>query len=325
MLETSARLLRLLSLLQARPEWTGAELAEEQGVTARTVRRDIERLRELGYPVNTTRGAAGGYRLGEGRALPPLLLDEDEAAAAALALRLGGSTWAAGLEEPAASALAKLRDVMPTRLHGRIDSVRHATEGSPRAEPIVPAELLNSLAITCYRHERLRFDYRSHTGHLSHREVEPYKLVSLDNRWYLLGWDIDRADWRTFRLDRLDPKVPTGPRFAPRELPERAGELVTRGVRAAVSQVQAVVRMRAPAARIAERVNRYWNSVAEETGDTSLLTCAGDSVHRLAVWLGTFDVDFEVLHPPELRAECRRLAARFTAAASPGPEWTDGA
>jgi predicted DNA-binding transcriptional regulator YafY len=317
MLETSARLLKLLSLLQVRTDWTGTMLADELGVTGRTVRRDVERLRELGYAVHTTRGSAGGYRLGSGRALPPLLFDEDEALAAALGLQLGGVSWASGLAKPATSALHKLRQVLPARLHGQLDSIRDCTEPSTRFEPSVSVELLRTVATVCRRQERLRFDYRTHSGRQLRREVEPYKLVSLDGRWYLLGWDLGRQDWRTYRLDRLEPKIPTGPRFTPRELPTSAAELVSRGVTAAMVRVEGTVRMHASAARLAERAGRYWHTVTPETEDTCILRCSGDSLRTLAWWLVTFDLDFDVVGPSELREHCRLLSQRLATAAGP--------
>ncbi|WP_328980574.1 helix-turn-helix transcriptional regulator [Streptomyces canus] len=312
MRETSARLLRLLSLLQTRQEWTGTELAQELGVTVRTVRRDIERLRELDYPVNTVRGVHGGYRLGAGRALPPLLLDDDEAVAVALGLQLGATSWVSDIEEAASSALTKLREILPSRLHGRVDSLRYATEHGSRHEATVSPELLKELATICHRHERLRFEYRSHDGGYSQREAEPHRLVNFDHRWYLLGWDVVRGDWRTYRVDRLLPKIPTGPRFTPRDIPNgSAVDLVAHGVTAALSKVRATVRLQAPTSEIAPRAARYRQIVEADGPDACVLHCGGDSVETLAMWLGTFGVPFEVLDPPELRAQCLVVAERY--------------
>jgi predicted DNA-binding transcriptional regulator YafY len=311
MLETSARLLRMLSLLQVRDR-TGTELAQELGVTPRTVRRDIDRLRELGYMIETTRGVNGGYRLGAGRGLPPLLLNDDEAATVTLGLRLGATGWAAGGEEAALGALAKFRDSLPSRLHGRIDSLRYAVEHRPRQDATVPTELLKELATVCHRHERLRFDYRSAADEFSRRDVEPHRLVSLDQRWYLFAWDLDRDDWRSFRVDRLVLKVPTGPRFTPRQLPRGgAAEAVSRGVTEAMSKVRATIRFRVPATEIASKAAKYLQPVEAEGPDSCVLYCGGDSVETLAIWLGTFGATFEVLDPPELRAECLVIAERY--------------
>ncbi len=312
MQNTSARLLRLLALLQSRPEWTGPELSETLGVAPRTVRRDVDRLRDLGYPVNADRGTTGGYRLGAGQSLPPLLLDDDEAVATALGLQLGATGSVAGIGEAALRALTKLRQVLPSRLHHRMDSLRQATENASFPRTTVDASVLVTLADACSRQERLRLDYRTHNGADLRREVEPHRLVAMDGRWYLVAWDLDREDWRTFRVDRLTPKTPAGPRFEARDLPEgAAAELVAKGVAGRLTEVWARVRMHAPAARIAPRVRPHTGSVTAETDQTCVLTCGGDSVRTLAWWLGSFDSDFTVLEPEELREECARLGRRY--------------
>jgi predicted DNA-binding transcriptional regulator YafY len=218
MLETSARLLRLLSLLQTRPDWSAAELAERLGVSARTIRRDIERLRDLDYPVHATRGVAG-YRLGAGAALPPLLLNDEEAVAVAVGLRTAAA-GVSGIEEASLGALAKLEQVLPTRLRRRVNAVQASTlpipgDGpGPRVDPAV----LAVLAVACRDRERLRLDYRDHHGAVGRRAVEPYRLVSWGRRWYLVAWDLDREGWRILRVDRVEPATvtPTGLRFTGR-------------------------------------------------------------------------------------------------------------
>ena len=216
MLETSARLLRLLSLLQSRREWTGPELAQRLEVSERTVRNDIDRLRSLGYPVDANRGAVGGYRLGAGAQLPPLLLDDDEAVATVLGLR--AATGLAGVEEVSLRALAKLEQVLPRRLRRRVAALGEFALRVPddTPSPQVDAEVLTTLAAACRDGERLRFDYRTHRGGEARRDVEPYRLIAWGRRWYLLAWDVERGDWRTFRADRVTPRVPTGPRFVHR-------------------------------------------------------------------------------------------------------------
>jgi len=214
------RMLRLLSLLEGRREWSGAELAERLGVTDRTVRRDVDRLRELGYPVLGTTGVAGGYRLASGRNLPPLLLDDDDAVAIAVGLRTAASASVAGIEDTAVRALAKLEQVLPPRLRQRVASVSEATAGVPyRGGPPVDAGLLAALAAACRDHELVTFEYRDRGGAASSRRVEPYHLVAAHGRWYLIGFDLHRDDWRTFRLDRLAEPVPVRHRFRPRALP----------------------------------------------------------------------------------------------------------
>src|SRR6267154_2610598 len=210
MLETSARLLRLLSLLQARRDWTSAELAIRLGVTARTIRNDIDRLRGLGYPVDARPGVSGGYRLGTGGALPPLLLDDDEAVAVAIGLRTAASGSIAGIEETSVRALAKLQQVLPSRLRRKVSAFQSYAMPTPSHGPQVDPDVLTVIASACRDHERLRFDYTAHSGAASRRSVEPYRLVNDRRRWYLMAWDTDRDDWRTFRADRIEPRTPAG-------------------------------------------------------------------------------------------------------------------
>jgi biotin operon repressor BirA-like protein len=222
MLETSARLLRLLSLLQTRPNWSGAELADRLGMSDRTIRRDIERLRDLGYPVHAARGVAG-YRLGAGAALPPLLLDDDEAVAVAVGLRTAAA-GIRGIEEASLGALAKLEQLLPSRLRRRVNAVQASTLPVPGdgAGPRVDPAVLAMLAGACRDRERLHMAYRDHHGSLGRRAVEPYRLVSWGRRWYLVAWDLDREGWRILRIDRVEPTTvtPTGQRFTPLALPE---------------------------------------------------------------------------------------------------------
>jgi predicted DNA-binding transcriptional regulator YafY len=259
MLETSARLLKLLSLLQTPREWTGTELAERLDVTTRTVRNDVDRLRELGYPVHATRGAAGGYRLGAGAALPPLLLDDEEAVAVAVGLRSGASGSIAGIEESSLRALAKLEQVLPPRLRHRLAALQAYTVAVPTntGGPRVASDVLTVLVAACRDRQRLRFDYRAHDGSMSRRDVEPYRLVNWGRRWYLVAWDTQRADWRTYRVDRVEPRTPTGPRFAARPLPdEDLARYVSRGVGAAAWRYQAQVTARRRHRRAAARRGR---------------------------------------------------------------------
>jgi predicted DNA-binding transcriptional regulator YafY len=219
MLETSARLLRLLALLQSRRDWTSAELSTRLDVTTRTVRNDVDRLRRLGYPVEARPGVAGGYRLGTGGSLPPLLLDDDEAVAVAVGLRTAAGGSIAGIEETSLRALAKLQQILPPRLRHRVSAFRSHAVTMPSRGPQVDPDVLTALAMACRNQEQLRFDYRTHSGTAGRRLVEPYRLVNDRRRWYLVAWDLDRDDWRTFRIDRVEPRTPTGPRFTPRPLP----------------------------------------------------------------------------------------------------------
>jgi predicted DNA-binding transcriptional regulator YafY len=313
-LETSARLLRLLSLLQARRDWSGAALAERLEVSERTVRRDIDRLRDLGYPVDATRGADGGYRLAAGAAMPPLLLDDDEAVAVAVGLHTAAGGTVAGIEETSVRALAKLEQVLPARLRRRVNALQSYTVPVPPARPgpTVEPAVLTALAAACRDAERVRFDYRGHDGSATIRSVEPHRLVSWGRRWYLVAWDVDRGDWRTFRVDRIALRPPTGPRFAPREGPEGgAAAYVARGVSAAAWRYWARVLVHAPAEVVTERINPAVGVVEAVDEHTCVLSTGADSLTTLAVYLGMLDRDFEVTEPPELVSHLRALTARY--------------
>ncbi|NUR48524.1 MAG: YafY family transcriptional regulator [Hamadaea sp.] len=314
MLETSARLLRLLSLLQTPREWTGNELADRLEVSTRTVRNDVDRLRSLGYPVHATRGAIGGYRLGAGADLPPLLLDDEEAVAVAVGLRTAATGSVSGIEETALRALAKLEQVLPSRLRRRVNTLQSYTVavGPEQRGPQVDAGVLTAIANAARDHERLRFDYRSHDTSVSRRDVEPYRLVTWGRRWYLVAWDVERHDWRTFRVDRLEPKIPTGPRFAPRPLPaEDLAAYVSRGVGTAAWRFTARVIIHASAQVVAERLPAMLGQVEAVGEDRSAVTLGADNVEMMAVWLGAIGHDFTVEDSPDLVEELRKVAARY--------------
>ncbi|HEV2780230.1 MAG TPA: YafY family protein [Actinophytocola sp.] len=314
MLETSARLLRLLSLLQSRPDWTGTELAERLGVSRRTVRNDIDRLRNLGYPVDATRGPVGGYRLGAGAALPPLLLDDEEAVAVAVGLRTAVGTAILGIEETSLRALTKLEQVLPSRLRRRVNAVQTYTVPVPpdRAGPGVDPAVLSTLAAACRDHEVLRLDYRDHRGAVTRRAVEPYRLVNWGRRWYLVAWDTDRRDWRTFRADRIAPRPPAGPRFTPREPPEPdIAAYVSRRVSAAAWRYRARVLVHAPAEAVLSRITPAVGLVEAVDDTTCVLDTGADALDTLAVYLGMLGVDFEVTEPPELVELIATLADRY--------------
>ncbi|MEU4792256.1 YafY family protein [Micromonospora tulbaghiae] len=317
MLETSARLLRLLSLLQTPRDWTGAELAERLAVSTRTVRNDVERLRELGYPVHGTRGAVGGYRLGAGAALPPLLLDDEEAVAVAVGLRTAAGGSVAGIEETSLRALAKLEQVLPHRLRRRVAALHTHTIRVPHDQPgpTVDAGTLSLIGAACRDRERLRFDYVRHDGTADRRDIEPYRLVNWGRRWYLVAFDPARDDWRTFRVDRLTPRTPTGPRFAARELPGDVVDRVRQGVSSAAWRHRARVRVHAPAEAVADRINPAVGTVEPAGDNACLLHTGADRLENIAVWLGLLDLDFTVEDPPELADLLRTLAARYLRAA----------
>ena len=313
MLETSARLLRLLSLFQARRDWTGAELAERLGVTTRTVRNDVERLRELGYPVEARPGVAGGYRLGAGAALPPLLLEDDEAVAVALGLRVAAGGAVAGIEETSLSALAKLQRILPARLRHRVESFgSHALPVPSRDTATVDAEALTTLALASRDHLALRFDYEARSGTTTRRSVEPYRLIHRHQRWYLFAWDSDREDWRTFRADRIHPLAPPGPRFAPRPTPPDA-EIATRvdsGVTRGTWRYRARVVVHASADHVRARIPTPVE-IEELADGRSAVELGSDDPERLALYLGMLDADFEVVDSPELVTAVERVIARY--------------
>ena len=312
--ETSSRLLELLSLLQGRRDWPGDELAERLEVSGRTIRRDIERLRRLGYPVESLTGPAGGYRLRAGSAIPPLLLDDEEAIAIAVGLRTAARASVTGIEETAVRALVKLEQVLPAHLRRRVRALGSATVTSPAGGPTVDAQHLTVIASACRDSERLRFGYRSRDGTASRREVEPHSLLNRGRRWYLVAWDRDRQDWRTFRVDRLARPASTGVRFSPRALPAKdAAAYVQQSITAAPNRFEAVVTLRAAAEAL--RVPAHWGVIKPIDARTCEYRTGDDDLSWLAVRIAMLGVDFEVHEPPELIEHVRALASRLRRAA----------
>ena len=314
---TSTRLLRLLALMQARRDWTGAELAERFGVTTRTVRSDIERLRELGYRVRSSTGAAGGYRLEAGSAVPPLLLDDDEVVAVTIGLQAAASGSVTGIEETSLRALMKIEQTMPSRLRHRVDALRAvAVSAANPGGPTVDAEMLASVADAARRREQLRFDYTGRGGEHTERRTEPHRLVYTGRRWYLLAWDVDRVDWRTFRADRIRLRTPNGPRFEAREPPEGAVEHVLRGIGSRAWHYQASILLGAPVEAAADRLP-VGSGTLEQVGEHRCRWRTGsDSLTDLTAFITGLDLPFSVEAPEALREHLRGLAARYGAAAS---------
>ena len=316
-LETSARLLQLLSLLQARPTWTGPELAGRLGVTTRTVRKDVERLRSLGYPVDATPGAAGGYRLGAGAQLPPLLLDDEEAVAVAVGLRTVAGRGVSGTEETSLRALAKLEQVLPSRLRRKVNALQAYTVPFDSWGPTVDAQTLTAIAGACRDLVRLRFAYRSNDGTTTRRLVEPNRLVHTGRRWYLAAWDCDREDWRTFRVDRIEPGVTTDRRFDPRTPPYGdAARYVARSISAQRDRYQATIVLHAPLEAVADRVPHAVGTLEAIDGQRCLLRTGAEWLGGLAIYVADIGVDFTVVEPPELARRVRELAAMFTRASA---------
>ena len=313
---TSARLLRLLSLLQTPRDWTGAELADRLEVSARTIRNDIDRLRSLGYPVHATRGAIGGYRLEAGATLPPLLLEDDEAVAVAIGLRTATGGAVEGIEETSLRALAKLEQVLPPRLRSRVNTLQTYTQHVPgRRGPTVDPIVLTDLAAACRDRRALRFDYADRKGEATQRRVEPYRVVNWGQRWYLVAWDLDRQDWRTFRVDRIQEHISRGAPFKPRELSDAEVEtLVSRGVPHAARRYQARVVVHVAAATLNEKIGAWVGTVTAIDDVTCVLDTGADSLEMMAVYLGTLGVDFTVAEPLELIDHVRALSERYVRA-----------
>jgi predicted DNA-binding transcriptional regulator YafY len=318
---TSSRTLRLLSLLQSRRHWTGDELAGRLGVSIRTLRRDVGRLRELGYPVEAQPGVEGGYALAPGASMPPLVLDDDAAVALAVGLSAAASTGVAGLAESSVAALAKVVPVMPKRLRSRVDALRAVTvPGSwgadAGAESAVDPEVLTAVALACRDGERLRFRYVAGDGRESDRHVEPFRVVPLGRRWYLAAWDLDRGDWRVFRLDRLTGPAGTGARFAPRRLPaDDAATFVRERLSGGPEGYRVEAVIDAPADVVRGRV-RWFLSVEDEGAGRCRVRLDVDDLAWAATALGLAGAHFTVVAPPELRTTLRAIAARFDAASA---------
>ncbi|MDW3179846.1 MAG: YafY family protein [Acidimicrobiia bacterium] len=316
--DPTGRALQLLSLLQTHRMWRGSELAERLEVTERTVRRDVDRLRELGYPVDATPGAEGGYRLAAGAHLPPLLLDDDEAVAVAVGLRSAAGAAISGIEETSLRALAKIEQLLPDQLRRRVsalDSSITAMRWSPSETAVIDSDALAVLASACRDHEEVRFDYRRRDGEDSRRLVEPHQMVTAGRRWYLVAWDVRRDDWRTFRLDRLGNAARAGKRFTPREIPGGdAADFVAASISAIPREIEALVAVDAPYASF-EEVLRWTDHTLLET-----------EPHRCVVSLRTEHIDWlvltiahialtgptNVIEPTDVADAVRLLADRLT-------------
>ncbi|MEV4365020.1 YafY family protein [Nonomuraea sp. NPDC049625] len=310
MANTSSRTLRLLSLLQTHRHWPGTELAERLGVSERTLRRDVDRLRELGYPVSAARGTDGGYQLAPGAVLPPLLLDDEEAVALAVGIGDAAQSGIAGMQEASLRALTKVIRVLPPRLRARVDALREMTLSVAPAGPVVAAQVLTAVAQACRDQERLRFGYTARGSAPTRREVEPHRLVALGGRWYLAAYDLTRHDWRSFRLDRLTEPAGTGTRFRPRPLPaeDAAAFVQAAGGAPAPYTVQALVH--APEARVRQAIGQ-WGTIEPLSQSTCRITMTSTSLDWPTQALGNVGAEFEVLGPPEFAAHVQEWGARF--------------
>ncbi len=316
MANTSSRTLRLLSLLQTHRYWPGAELAGRLEVSVRTLRRDVDRLRELGYPVEAHRGVDGGYQLAAGAAMPPLVLDDDEAVALAVGLQTAAQGGVVGVAEASVRALAKVVPVMPPRLRRRVEALRMATVPSTfGGGPAVDPGALTTVAQACRDDERLEFGYCAADGTRTDRLVEPFRLVTLGRRWYLVAYDLHRHDWRSFRMDRLDAPRRTGARFRPRPLPaDDAAAFVRAGLRNLPTSYEVEVLVEAPADDVRARVGR-WVGVEEAGEGRCRMRMSTDSLDWAALAIGAMEAEFTVVSPPALVEHLRRWGERFVRAA----------
>lgn len=312
------RTLRLLSLLQARRLWAGGELAARLGVTERTVRRDIDRLRDLGYPVDATPGTHGGYRLSSGASLPPLVFDDDEVVAVAVGLRAASGVAISGVEQAAVQALAKIEQVLPLRLRRRVSALDAAVVSLRRAqggeETVAPGALV-ALAAACRDHGEVEFLYPRPDGGDLRRWVQPHQLLSAGSRWYLIAWDLGRDDWRTFRLDRLREVEPTGARFAPRDIPGGdAAAYFSASVASLTPTADALVVVGAPYGQVTEALSSVAHTLIDDGAESCTLRLRADSLDPLLVVVAQLAVRWpvRVIEPAELVAEVGALVGNLT-------------
>lgn len=315
MSEAPQRMIRLLSLLQSRRDWTGDELADRLEVTPRTVRRDVERIRDLGYQVSASPGVAGGYRLASGRALPPLMLDEPEARAIALSLRLLVGGGVRGADDAALSALVKLEQVLPHHLRTHVTDVQTSVESYAAPTPIVESEVLGTAAAACRNSDEVSFEYSKRNSPPTTRTVHPHKVVHVGGRWYLISWDMQRKDWRTFRLDRITDFRSTGRSFEPRQLPaDDAADYIRRQILSPLAPHHAQILFHQPYNIVADRLRVRDGVLKVRDPDSCVLRIAAESLSRLVASLVVIDIEFTVIEPVELETHLNSLAKRFAAA-----------
>jgi predicted DNA-binding transcriptional regulator YafY len=314
MLQTSSRLLRLLSLLQSRRQWSGRDLSERLEIDARTVRRDVDKLRELGYPVRASSGLGGGYQLGAGSSMPPVLLNDDEAVAVAFALRTAAGS-VGKMEETAIGLLAKLDQVLPNRLRKRASALHAVTISLASAQVVPPVDVLARIASACRDNMRVKLSYKDRDGKSSSRILEPLRLAHTGSRWYLVAWDTQRDDWRTFRVDRVERVISAGPQFVPRKFPEDIATYVQRSIRHVSYRYRIRLRLQGTVEALQKQVPRWCGVLeAEEGGTCCTLSTGAESIEMLAAILVMTTADFEIVDAPELVPDLRRIVERLTRA-----------
>ncbi|WP_433579671.1 helix-turn-helix transcriptional regulator [Nocardia brasiliensis] len=316
MRDPSGRLLRLLTLLQSPREWSGGELAERLGVTVRTIRRDVDRLRDLGYPVHARHGNTGGYRLTAGTAMPPLVLDDEEAIAIAVGLRAATTAAISGIDDASMRALAKLEQVLPSRLRTRVTAVSQTAVTGPTGGPTADPEILAALAGACVAHEKVRFAYTKADGTTTKRFAEPHQVVAAGRRWYLLGFDSDRDDWRTFRLDRVSAVHRTGLRVPARSLPGGvdAATWLIRSLATKSGSVRARVLLHQPIAQAGPQIAARQGVLESIDESRCLLTTFPDTPQYLAYNIALLPMPYTLLEPTEVAQHLREMAERAAAA-----------
>lgn len=310
MLKTSARLLRLLWLLQSRRYWSGAELSERVEVDARTIRRDIDRLRELGYAIAASPGLGGGYQLKAGSSLPPVLLDDEEAVTVAVAVRAAASSIGR-MEESAVGLLAKLDQLLPSRLRKRASALHSVTISLPHLQAAPPIEVLTQIATACRDRLKLRIHYRDRAGNMTVRMIEPLRLVHTGYLWYLVAWDSQRKDWRTFRMDRLERLASSGPQFAPRDFPGDIAAYVSRSIRQVPYRHRMRIRLKGSAAELAKLIPSWCGVLEALDQESCSLSTGADSIEALAAQIILAGTDFEILDGHEHVAELQKIATRL--------------
>ncbi len=311
MLDTSTRLLRLLAVLQSRRFWTGTALAERLGITPRTLRRDIDRLRSLGYTISAAAGPGGGYQLGQGTALPPLLLDDDEAVAIVVSLRSAVDAFA-GMSQTAVGALVKLNQLLPARLRKRVSALHAVTVSVAGGTAIVNPNTLTTLAAACRDHRQITLRYQDRGGRASTRTVEPLRLAHTGNRrWYLVAWDLSRDAWRTLRVDRIDEKLSLGAPFVPRPPPPNVERYVLEAISYAPYRHRAKFMLAASAAEVAERIPPWIGVLEPLDGKHCVLSTGAETPEALVFQAMLCGVDFELTEPESLRPHLREIAARL--------------
>jgi predicted DNA-binding transcriptional regulator YafY len=311
MLPTSTRLLRLLSLLQSRRHWSGRDLSERLEIDQRTVRRDVDRLRELGYPVQAFSGHGGGYQLGAGSSMPPVLLSDDEAVAVAVALRAAAGS-VAKMEETSIGLLAKLDQVLPARLRKRASALHSVTITLPGSDTAPAVDVLTRIAAACRDNLKLKLSYKDRAGKPTMRNLEPMRLAHTGRRWYLVAWDLDREDWRTFRVDRVQQVAAVGTQFVPRKFPGDIVAYVSQAIRYAAYAHRVRLKLKGAHDVLCKQVSPWCGRLERLDDEHCTLDMGADSMEMLVTMMVMVGMEFEMLDSHELKPEMLKVVERLT-------------